>query len=421
MAEPVILVEGLSKQYHIGAAPVQARGIKDIFMSPFRRRALPGGESSPTIWALQDVSFAVQQGEVLGLIGRNGSGKSTLLKILSRITPPTGGRVSITGRVGSLLEVGTGFHPELTGRENIFLNGTMLGMKRSEITAKFDEIVDFSGVEKFIDTPVKRYSSGMYVRLAFAVAAHLEPEILILDEVLAVGDVAFQKKCLGKIGEVTRAGRTVIFVSHSMASISSLCTRCLIMEEGHLAMDTDTETAVSVYLQKLFEGDRVGFLTPDAKRFGSGVIRFTDFYMENTLGQRIPVVRSGQDVIFAFPYEIPAGVVPDGKISVGFSLVDDQDHTLFIMYNDYTNQLFETVPGQGVVKCRIDHFPLIPANYRVTGVIVVDGEEADRPEKGLGMIIVSEGDFYGTGRTGTTIAPFMVQGDWSLESAAQPV
>src|SRR2546426_588028 len=204
-------------------------------------------QPSDIIWALKDVSFEVKHGEVLGIIGRNGAGKSTLLKILSRITEPTSGRAEVYGRVGSLLEVGTGFHPDLTGRENVYLNGTILGMKKREVDAKFEEIVDFSGVEKFIDTPVKRYSSGMRVRLAFSVAAHLEPEILIVDEVLAVGDAEFQKRCLGKMEDVASHGRTVLFVSHNMGAVSQLCDRCILLQDGGIRFDGETKEAVDIY------------------------------------------------------------------------------------------------------------------------------------------------------------------------------
>lgn len=251
---PIIEVSGLSKQYHIGKRQ-QYKTLRETLMnaltSPARLFRKNGSKSEDnTIWALKDVSFEVNQGEVLGIIGRNGAGKSTLLKILSRITEPTEGEVKIHGRVGSLLEVGTGFHPELTGRENIFLNGAILGMRREEIKKKFDEIVAFAEIEKFLDTPVKRYSSGMYVRLAFAVAAHLEPEILIIDEVLAVGDVQFQKKCLGKMGEVAKEGRTVLFVSHNMAAIRNLCQRCIWMEKGSSIGDGNTTVITDSYINK---------------------------------------------------------------------------------------------------------------------------------------------------------------------------
>jgi len=256
MSKPAIIVENLSKRYRIGLKEKANRtfgeALYDTVAAPFRRLKNLGhaqADGEDTFWALKDVSFEVQPGEVVGIIGRNGAGKSTLLKVLSRITEPTSGRAVIHGRVGSLLEVGTGFHPELTGRENIYLNGAILGMKRAEITRKFDEIVAFSEIEKFLDTPVKRYSSGMYVRLAFAVAAHLEPEILIVDEVLAVGDVEFQRKCLGKMKDVAGCGRTVLFVSHQMNAVESLCTKALILSEGRVAASGLAGEVVRDYLQ----------------------------------------------------------------------------------------------------------------------------------------------------------------------------
>ena len=262
MNDIVIKVENLSKRYRIGLKEGQPETLVAAMTSWLKsplanyrqlRRLSQFGEdghdAEDILWALKDVSFEVQQGEVVGIIGRNGAGKSTLLKILSRITEPTSGRAVINGRVSSLLEVGTGFHSDLTGRENIYLNGTILGMSKAEVERKFDEIVDFSGVEKFIDTPVKRYSSGMLVRLAFSVAAHLEPEILLVDEVLAVGDAAFQKKCLGKMGDVAQAGRTVLFVSHNMISLQSLCQRAIWINEGQKKMDAEAPQVVSAYLQ----------------------------------------------------------------------------------------------------------------------------------------------------------------------------
>ena len=245
MSDIAIRVENLSKRYEIGRAGTRHDTLRDALAGLFRRE---GRGRSEAFWALRDVSFEVKRGEVVGIIGRNGAGKSTLLKVLSQITEPTGGRAEIHGRVGSLLEVGTGFHPELTGRENIYLNGAILGMRREEIARKFDEIVAFSEIEKFLDTPVKRYSSGMYVRLAFAVAAHLEPEILLVDEVLAVGDAAFQKKALGKMGDVVHEGRTVLFVSHNMAAINQLCQRCLFVSQGAVIFDGLAEKTVQKYL-----------------------------------------------------------------------------------------------------------------------------------------------------------------------------
>lgn len=274
MSDAIITVEGLGKKYRLGAGRSNERytALRDVVaeaaMKPFRALGAKVGkwksdnESEPShsskpeeFWALKDVSFEVEQGEVLGIIGRNGAGKSTLLKILSRITEPTEGQIKIKGRVASLLEVGTGFHPELTGRENIFLNGAILGMHRHEIKAKFDEIVAFAEVEKFLDTPVKRYSSGMYVRLAFAVAAHLEPEILVVDEVLAVGDAEFQKKCLGKMKDVSRGGRTVLFVSHNMAAVQSLCSEAVYLKSGSVAGAGKVETQIRTYLHEALLSD----------------------------------------------------------------------------------------------------------------------------------------------------------------------
>lgn len=264
MPDTIIRAEGLGKKYVIGhqaerqryvaLRDVLANGAKTIWRKTtdmMTGRNFVPGDVTEEFWALRDVSFEVERGEVLGIIGRNGAGKSTLLKVLSRITEPSEGRVSIRGRVASLLEVGTGFHPELTGRENIYLNGAILGMTRAEIRRKFDEIVAFAEVEKFLDTPVKRYSSGMYVRLAFAVAAHLEPEILIVDEVLAVGDAEFQKKCLGKMSEVAGGGRTVLFVSHNLTAVTDLCSRALLLQNGSIRYSGDAQAAVTEYVERL--------------------------------------------------------------------------------------------------------------------------------------------------------------------------
>ncbi len=268
MNNPIIEVSGLAKQYHIGAkVPYKTfrETLMNVITSPARLFRGNGSRENNTIWALKGVSFEVKEGEVLGIIGRNGAGKTTLLKILSRVTEPTEGEVRIRGRVGSLLEIGTGFHPELTGRENIYLNGAILGMRKEEIKKKFDEIVSFAEVEKFLDTPMKRYSSGMYVRLAFAVAAHLEPEILIVDEVLAVGDAQFQKKCLGKMEDVAKEGRTVLFVSHNMLSVRNLCSRAIILRDGQITFLGNTTEAVDFYLHdKAHDVGEVAWDNPDA-------------------------------------------------------------------------------------------------------------------------------------------------------------
>jgi lipopolysaccharide transport system ATP-binding protein len=269
MPDTVISVENLSKTYQLGVIGTgtfygdlnrwwaKQRGRPDPYLKVGQKDH--GNKQGETIWALNDINFTVQQGQALGIIGRNGAGKSTLLKILSRVTAPTSGKVKVKGRIASLLEVGTGFHPELTGRENIYLNGAILGMNKTEINRKFDEIVDFSGVEKFIDTPVKRYSSGMYVRLAFAVAAHLEPEILVVDEVLAVGDADFQKKCLGKMGDVAHEGRTVLFVSHNMAAISNLCNTCIWIDSGRVRTSGYSSEVIEKYMSDSPSNDADAF------------------------------------------------------------------------------------------------------------------------------------------------------------------
>jgi lipopolysaccharide transport system ATP-binding protein len=287
----IIRVEGVSKRYNLGLGSrggyrTVRESLTDIAGTSVRKlksrlRSIVGSapnrgsegivEPTDEFWALSDVSFTVQPGEVVGIVGRNGAGKSTLLKILSRITEPTHGRVEMRGRVGSLLEVGTGFHPELSGRENIFLNGAILGMSRREIAAKFDEIVAFAEIDKFLDTPVKRYSSGMYVRLAFAVASHLEPEILVIDEVLAVGDSAFQKKCLGKMDQVRRDGRTVLFVSHNMTAVKSLCGRALLLEGGGVAHDGTVDEVVNRYLTAGTGGPASGIIPENAPPRESGL------------------------------------------------------------------------------------------------------------------------------------------------------
>jgi lipopolysaccharide transport system ATP-binding protein len=315
MNDITVRVEGISKEYQIGRKQEKYRTLRDTladaFVSPVRRagRLLRGeatgaAELDETIWALKDVSFDVKRGEVVGLIGRNGAGKSTLLKILSRITEPTEGFADIYGRVGSLLEVGTGFHQELTGRENVYLNGAILGMRRVEVDRRFDEIVAFSEVEKFVDTPVKHYSSGMYLRLAFAVAAHLEPEILLVDEVLAVGDVRFRKKCLNKMEDVGQQGRTVLFVSHNMAAISRLCERTILLDEGRVLQDGPSHQVIRTYLSS-DEGTMASREWPDpAKAPGGEVARLRAVRVRTEDGSIADTVDIRQPLTVEMEYEV---------------------------------------------------------------------------------------------------------------------
>jgi lipopolysaccharide transport system ATP-binding protein len=293
----IIEVNNLGKEYVIGERQSYV-ALRDVLMnvlkSPLQLFQKNKKDNNSNFWALKDINFEVQPGEIIGVIGKNGAGKSTLLKVLSQITPPSTGEIKLRGRVGSLLEVGTGFHPELTGRENIFLNGAILGMTKVEIKSKYDEIVEFSGVEKFIDTPVKRYSSGMYVRLAFAVAAHMDPEILVVDEVLSVGDAEFQKKCLGKMNNITKQdGRTILFVSHNLGAIKQLCTRTIWLEDGKVKLDGPTEKVVSKYLQSTTSNKQQDLKTR-TNRKGDGSVTITNFEITNE--NNYPTISSGDSL-----------------------------------------------------------------------------------------------------------------------------
>jgi len=311
MSDIAIHAENLGKQYIIGQRPAAYTTLRETLSTAFSssvKKLGDGRGENNKFWALKDVSFEVQQGQVLGVIGRNGAGKSTLLKLLSRVTDPTEGRAVINGRVGSLLEVGTGFHPELTGRENISLNGAILGMKHSEVERKFDEIVSFAEVEQFIDTPVKRYSSGMYLRLAFAVAAHLEPEILVVDEVLAVGDAEFQRKCLGKMSDVAHQGRTVLFVSHNMSAILRLTDETIVIEKGHLAMRAPTPQAVDYYLSAGFSQEGQRTWLPDEIPADAAPFKPVSIRVRNPQGNVVDTLRSTEPVTIEIEYELDAPI-----------------------------------------------------------------------------------------------------------------
>lgn len=347
-------------------------------------------------WALRGVSFEVKQGEVVGIIGRNGAGKSTLLKILSRITEPTEGRVRIRGRVASLLEVGTGFHPELTGRENIYLNGAVLGMTRAEIRKKFDEIVAFAEVEKFLDTPVKRYSSGMYVRLAFAVAAHLEPEILIVDEVLAVGDAQFQKKCLGKMGDVARQGRTVLFVSHNLAALQHLCPCSMLLREGQLVMHGSTEDVVGRYVSTSEDGQMHSFtdLRKHKNRLRTAIPFFTEIEVTvNGLPCMTP--RMGDGLEFRLRYESPR---PLSGLGIGITINDRHNQRLVVFSaGQQAPEVLKNVPTAGIIECRIPSLNLTPNTYHITVISADSKGELDRIEECCSIEVLSA-DVFGTGK-----------------------
>ncbi len=419
MSEPVIRVENLGKKYVIGHQKTEKyTALRDVISNTVRSVLKPNSSinnNREEFWALKDINFEINQGDRVGIIGRNGAGKSTLLKVLSRITEPTRGQIKIKGRVASLLEVGTGFHPELSGRENIFLNGAILGMSKQEIKKKFDEIVAFAEVEKFLDTPVKRYSSGMYVRLAFAVAAHLEPEILVVDEVLAVGDVKFQKKCLGKMEDVGKEGRTVLFVSHQMAAIEKLCSRVIVLNRGQAGCDSDTKTSINYYLQDLENRVDNGSIV-NIPRTGTGELQITGFSVENCQGEKLGSVACGETVILVFDYQINlAKTIKD--ISIGFSIHNSLGDTISIFYSDYVNQTFSSKLSTGSFKCKIEDFPYSMGRYFIGVRVIANGIEIDWPRDFVGYIDVEAGDFYGTGSNyHNGIGRVLIRGDWELVS-----
>ena len=417
MSDVVIRVENLSKKYIIGHQKqerhtsfrdVLSNGAKSLWQGLTSDRKANSDDLSEEFWALKDVSFEIKQGDRVGIIGRNGAGKSTLLKILSRITEPTSGKISIKGRVASLLEVGTGFHPELTGRENIYLNGAILGMDRSEIKKNFDEIVAFAEVEKFLDTPVKRYSSGMYVRLAFAVAAHLEPEILIVDEVLAVGDAQFQKKCLGKMEDVGKEGRTVLFVSHQMASIQKLCQRSIWLDHGEVVDNDATQIVVNKYLNNSLGLSKIS-LEDRKDRKGDGKIRFTSVLFQNQAGENTNCFYSGQNVrILLFFTNNTQEKLSNLNIALA---IDNQsgERITHLSTDVICSDLSNFCSDIDCIAVEINKLPLTSGRYGFTIFSTVKGVIADWVLN-AGCFEVEQGDFYGTGKL-----PPLMQGNFLID------
>ena len=398
MSDIAIKADCLSKHYRLGAASRQHNTLRDHLMHRLRGLTRWGGgrqESNPSFWALKDISFEVKRGEVLGIVGHNGAGKSTLLKILSRITQPTTGTADIYGRVSSLLEVGTGFHSELSGRENIYLNAAMLGMRRGEVRRKFDEIVAFSGVEAFIDTPVKRYSSGMYVRLAFAVAAHLEPEILIVDEVLAVGDASFQQKCLGKMEEVSRSGRTVLIVSHNMTVIEGLCERAILLEKGRVAKIGNTHEVVEGYADAI-RGLAGTEIEARHDREGLGEILLTRIEVMDTQRHPVAAAITGRDVVIRMYYRCAAGKeFLNCRVSISVNGRKAQD--LFVLSTDIVDPKPLTLRGEGYVDFILPELPLTGGAYFFQSYIESNGHAQDWI-KNVAPFSVLDADYYGTGK-----------------------
>ncbi len=398
MSKPIIQVSGLSKQYHIGLREKANRtfreAVTDAFTAPVRnlrnlRRLTRVEDDSPdTIWALRDVTFDVQPGEVVGIVGRNGAGKSTLLKVLTRITEPTSGEILLHGRVASLLEVGTGFHPELTGRENIYLNGTILGMRKHEIDRKFDEIVDFSEIEKFLDTPVKRYSSGMYVRLAFAVAAHLEPEILLVDEVLAVGDAAFQRKCLGKMGDVAKEGRTVLFVSHNMQAIKNLCTKGVLLDKGLVGYSGPVAETVEKYLQNVSPGISGDTVSQSIRSIPKdNVFRYCGVSLTQD-DSPVHQVDNSKPLQITVDYDV---LEKTRGLRIYFDLCDTEGTLLFRSFNDENEESIPLVePGRYRSTATIPADFLSPISYQIIVRATIFNVRTFDPKEGIVLKISVE-------------------------------
>ena len=402
MSDVSVSVQGLGKRYRIAheREPYSrlTEALWNTIRHPFRRAA-----DTAEFWALRDVSFQVPQGEVVGIIGRNGAGKSTLLKILSRITEPTEGHAVLRGRVSSLLEVGTGFHPELTGRENIYLSGSILGMSRADIGRRFDEIVAFAEVERFLDTPVKRYSSGMQVRLGFAVAAHLEPDILVIDEVLAVGDAAFQRKCLAKMENVARGGRTVLFVSHNMAAVEGLCSSGIVLEHGSIVAQGDAKSAVTNYLAKVGK-ERAIDIDARMDRQGDGRLRVTRISAN---------LRTGDDSTIRLAYRAASSF---GNVEVSLGLFSARGEGAAYLANALVGDDLGQLTQTGELVCTVPRLSLQPGTYTVNVYCMINGVLADWVIDAA-RVEVLEGDFFGTGRSvphgyGHSLMPHA----WTFES-----
>ena len=426
MSYNVISVEHLTKQYDLGVIGTGtiARDL-ERWWARVRKQPDPytriGQQDAfarigETILALDDVSFTVQQGQALGIIGRNGAGKSTLLKILSRVTAPTSGVVKVKGRIGSLLEVGTGFHPELTGRENIYLNGAILGMKKAEVTRKFDEIVAFSGVEKFIDTPVKRYSSGMYVRLAFAVAAHLDPEILIVDEVLAVGDAEFQKKCLGKMGDVAGEGRTVLFVSHNMEAIERLCNKCILLSNGVVTRYDDSKEVVSEYLAG-YEVSKIActnlqkpnVLHDQLLSEQKLAINYVEVLDPNFAKKSI--VRTWDDIVLKIGFYSDI-IIKNG--SVVLKIFDKYGNTIFLLSTQPDSTMsMDFKEGQNWIFCKLKQLPLAAGHYTVGCGLAIPNREYLWQDNSIGSLVIHPKDVYSSGLAPiSTRSLLAIQHEW---------
>jgi lipopolysaccharide transport system ATP-binding protein len=414
-----IEVNDLGKRFQIGAERANYMLLTERITE--RVKSFGRGPELEEFWALRHIDLEVKEGETLGIIGHNGAGKSTLLKILSRITPPTEGQARLRGRVGALLEVGTGFNPELTGRENVFLNGAILNMKRDEIRRKFEEIVEFADVGPFIDTPVKRYSSGMQMRLAFSVAAHLEPEILIIDEVLSVGDVAFQQKCLGRMEEASKEGRTVVFISHSLPSVVSLCDRALMLSQGRIAAAGPVNKVIDSYVGELTSDIERG-IRDRRNRDGTGKLRFVDVRLERN-GEVIDNPTTGDDLEIVFGFEKHTDASLRG-IRMNASILTLSEQTpLLDLDSAQTGDDFGELPRHGELRCRIDRCPLPAGQYYIDVRCDLPGERLDALNH-IAELTIAGGDFHGKGGAREGVMGYrtvIVDHAWRLESTPPPI
>ncbi len=425
MSNIVLKVENVCKQYRLGYVGTQSlkddlkrrwakiRGHEDPFLKIGEKNVRSEKSDADYVWALKDINFKVREGEVLGIIGKNGAGKSTLLKLLSKVTGPTLGNIKVNGRIASLLEVGTGFHPELTGKENIFLNGAILGMTKKEIKSKYDEIIDFSGVERYLDTPVKRYSSGMYVRLAFAVAAHLDPEILIVDEVLAVGDAEFQKKAIGKMQNISQeSGRTVLFVSHNMGSIKNISTRGLLMKNGGIELMGDIDDVLDCYLKSEEEVEQKK-ARDIVDRSGNQSVTIDELTFDTGRKGVADTLFCGGEMVLNFRLKVNDSSVK--KINIGFSIHNAWGDRLFVLYSAYQGAYYNGNKEYLNIQCHLASLNFSPGAYTVIGRVEANGLEADWPKESIGTFNIIMGDFYNTGSLGfiNERVPLLVKGEWT--------
>lgn len=424
MSGPAISVQGLSKRYRIGKTSrpdsesvLQVVSRKALAPFDYLRTRLRAATDAETLWALREISFDVMPGEVLGIVGDNGSGKSTLLKILSRITDPSEGEAFIRGQVGSLLEVGTGFHPELTGRENVYMNGAILGLRKRDIDRRFDEIVDFAGsqVAQLLDTPVKRYSSGMQVRLGFAVAAHLDPEVLLVDEVLSVGDAAFRKKCAGKIGEVRTHGRTILYVSHALDSVTELCSRAIWLDRGRIRAEGPARDVVRKYLGVAYQETGVA-LADRVDRRGDGTLRFTSVKFLDTSGGELSAVELGQSLTVAIPYVGSTGMELE-RVILLLVFRDAQEREVLRLWSPNQAVEFPRIPPRGEVTCTIPKLGLAPGRYTLDVHAGVEGRQADVVYQAAALEVI-DADYFGQGGTRGNYGVFLCPHTWGIHSVS---